>query len=97
MSGYTKFHCWVEAEAGYIVVSGTQHLITSISLTNEVPYIPNSDVLVVQTLVGEFYRDERNEDSRSVDWDDLWRRYLAANATNKPTIGTVVKGTVHVH
>lgn len=97
MSGYTKFHLWVEVGAGHITVKGVRHLITGIYLTNPVPYLPNDDVLVVQTLVGEFYRDERNEDSKSVDWEDLWRRYLADNATGKPTVGTVVKGMVHVH
>ena len=97
MSGYNNFHHWVEVGAGHITVKGVKHLITGIYLTNPVPYLPNDDVLVVKTLVGEFYRDERNEDSRSVDWEDLWQRYLAANATDKRAVGTVAEGTVHVH
>ncbi len=97
MSGYTNFHRWVEAEAGHITVKGVKHLITGIYLINPVPYLPNSDVLVVKTLVGDFYRDERDADSRSADWGDLWQRYLAANATDKRAVGTVAEGTAHVH
>ena len=97
MSGYNNFHRWVEAQAGHITVKGVEHLITGIYLTNPVPYLPNDDVLVVKTLVGDFYRDERDADSRNADWEDLWQRYLAANATDKPTIGAVTQGAVHVH
>lgn len=96
MSGYTKFHLWVESGAGHITVKGVKHLITGIYLTSE-PYIQNSDVLVVQTLVGDFCRDERDEDSRSVDWDDLWQRYLAANKSDTPTVKASKKEVTHIH
>lgn len=96
MSGYTNFHHWVATEAGYILVNGLQRLITGIYLTNEVRYIPNSDVLVVQTLIGELCRDERDEVSKSADWDDLWQRYLAARTQGEP-MHTAPKGIAHVH